>query len=211
MSSDLGRSLAIPWLDEFMGLHPKLKLRVSISDSNIDFYRDSVDIALRYGSPTDTNLYGFKICDVQGLLCATPEYLQKNGTPLHPHDLNKHNGLFYQMHDIVYDVWQFQKEQDSFKVKMSSNRIANDAEVVRRWCVAGHGLAVKSCLDLSEDLLAGRLVNVMPDYTPRCTELWLVCPSRQSITPAMRLLRDAFREKCSKILQQLKDKGIINR
>ena len=66
LSSDLGRNLAIPWLDEFMEQHSKLKLRVSISDSNIDFYRDPVDIALRYGSPTDTNLYGFKICDVPG-------------------------------------------------------------------------------------------------------------------------------------------------
>lgn len=67
LSSDLGRNLAISWLDEFMEKHPKLQLRVSISDSNIDFYRDSADIALRYGSPTDTNLYGFKICDVPGL------------------------------------------------------------------------------------------------------------------------------------------------
>ncbi|GLS90851.1 LysR family transcriptional regulator [Psychromonas marina] len=210
VSSDLGRNLAVPWLDEFMLQHPKLKLRISISDSNIDFYRDSVDIALRYGSPTDTNLYGFKICDVPGLLCATPAYLKEHGVPEHPRELNKHNGLFYQMHDIVYDVWQFEKAEEVFKVKMSSNRIANDAEVVRRWCVAGHGLAVKSCLDLAGDLLAGRIVNVMSDYTPRSTELWLVCPSRQSITPAMRLLRDAFRGKCSEILRQLSEKGIIN-
>jgi DNA-binding transcriptional LysR family regulator len=169
-----------------------------------------VDIALRYGSPNDTNLYGFKICDVPGLLCATPEYLKKHGTPQQPEDLYTHNGLFYQMHDIVYDVWQFSKGGKDFKIKMGSNRIANDAELVRRWCVAGHGLAVKSCLDLAEDLLSGRLVSVMSDYKPRSTELWLVCPSRQSITPAMRLLRDAFREKCSNILKQLNQRGLIS-
>jgi len=70
LSSDLGRNLVMPWLDEFIETHPKVRLRVNISDSNIDFYRDSVDIALRYGSPTDANLYGFKICNIPGLLCA---------------------------------------------------------------------------------------------------------------------------------------------
>lgn len=209
VSSDLGRSLAIPWLDEFMSQHPKLSLRVSISDSNIDFYRDPVDIALRYGSPTDTNLYGFKICNVPGLLCASPEYLQQHNAPKHPNDLSQHNGLFYQMHEMVHDVWAFTKGDEHFKIKMAGDRIANDAEIVRRWCVAGHGLAVKSCLDMSTDLLAGRLVNLMPDYKPRATELWLVCPSRQSITPAMRLLRDALREKCTQILKQLADKKHI--
>jgi hypothetical protein len=51
----------------------------------------------------------------------------------------------------------------------------------------------------------------MPNFTPTQTELWLVCPSRQSITPAVRLLRDAFREKSSAILKALIAQGIINK
>jgi len=211
VSSDLGRHLVLPWLDAFMEEHPKLKLRVTIGDNNIDFYRDAVDIALRYGSPDETNLYGFKICDAPGVLCATPEYLKIHGHPLHPDDLTQHNGLFYQLQNIVHDVWQFHRGDQSIKVKMTSNRIANDADLVRRWCVAGRGVAVKSCLDMANDFLAGRLVNVMPAYQPRSTELWLVCPSRQSITPAMRLLRDLLREKCSDILAQLSVKGILDK
>lgn len=62
VSSDLGRNLVTPWLDVFMETYPNVSLRSNISDSNIDFYRDSVDIALRYGSPSEANLYGFKIC-----------------------------------------------------------------------------------------------------------------------------------------------------
>ena len=210
VSSDLGRNVAITWLDEFMQQHPKLSLRMSVSDSNIDFYRDPVDIALRYGSPTDTNLYGFKICNIPGVLCASPDYLKKHGAPKHPDELNQHNGLFYQMHDLVHDVWQFSNVEDNFKIKMHGNRVANDGDLVRRWCVAGNGLAVKSCLDMSADLLAGRLINVMPEFKPKSTELWLVCPSRQSITPAVRLLRDAFREKCSEIVTQLVEHGVID-
>lgn len=211
ISSDLGRNLVVPWLDEFMDTYPDVSLRTSISDSNIDFYRDSVDIALRYGTPSDASLYGFKVCNVPGLLCATQSYLDKNGTPRHPHDLPLHNGLFYQLYDIIHDVWEFSRDETDYKIKMSGNRASNDGDLVRRWCVAGKGLAVKSCLDMSADLLAGKVVSVMPEFTPRSTELWLICPSRQSITPAVRLLRDMFKHKTKQIMNQLIQKGILDK
>jgi len=210
LSSDLGRNLVTPWLDEFMETYPSVSLRSYISDSNIDFYRDPVDIALRYGSPNDANLYGFKICNVPALLCATQKYLDKNGTPKHPHDLPSHNGLFYQLYDIVHDVWEFSHRGTKYKIKMSGNRASNDGDLVRRWCVAGKGLAVKSCLDMSTDLLSGNVISVMPEFKPISTELWLICPSRQLITLAVRLLRDTFKKKSTGILNQLIDKGILD-
>jgi len=210
LSSDLGRNLATPWLDEFMETHPAVSLRSHLTDSNIDFYRDTVDIAIRYGSPNDSSLYGFKICDAPGILCAAPGYLERHGTPKHPHDLASQNGLFYQLYDVIHDVWTFMRGETEFKIKMSGDRASTDGDLVRRWCVAGKGLAVKSCLDMSTDLLSGRVVNLMPDFKPRSTELWLICPNRQSITPAVRLLRDTFREKCTGILNQLNRGGFLD-
>lgn len=211
LSSDLGRNLVIPWLDEFMLANPGVSLRSTISDSNIDFYRDSVDMALRYGSPTDSGMYGFKICDVPRLLCAAPNYLNKHGTPKHPNDLLLHNALFYQLNDNLQNTWKFSlgEDKDVLKVKLSGNRASNDGDLVRRWCVSGKGIAIKSCLDMSDDLLQGRVVNVMSDYIPTSTELWLICPSKQSITPSVRLLRDLFRQKTQNILAQLSAKGIL--
>ena len=209
ISSDLGRNVVIPWLDEFMQTHSAVSLKVNLSDSNIDFYRDSIDIALRYGSPTDSNMYGFKVCNVPRLLCASPDYLARQGIPQHPHDLVTYHGLFYQISDIIHDVWHFSHNDEKFKVKMRGNRAGNDGDLVRRWCVAGHGLATKSALDVASHLLSGELVNVLPEYHPTTTELWIICPSRQSITPAVRLLRDTFRTKCQAILQQLVNKGIL--
>jgi len=209
ISSDLGRNVVIPWLDEFMQTHSAVSLKVNLSDSNIDFYRDSIDIALRYGSPTDSNMYGFKVCNVPRLLCASPDYLARQGIPKHPHDLVTYHGLFYQISDIIHDVWHFSHNDEKFKVKMRGNRAGNDGDLVRRWCVAGHGLATKSALDVASHLLSGELVNVLPEYHPTTTELWIICPSRQSITPAVRLLRDTFRTKCQAILQQLVNKGIL--
>ena len=209
--SDLGRHLILPWLDEFMQTHKGVSVKLHISDSNIDFYRDPVDIALRYGSPTDANLYGFKICNVPRVLCATPKYLEKNGAPKHPHDLTTHNGLLYQLHDMLHDVWAFSQQGKTIKVKMQSNRTSNDAELVRRWCVNGKGIAAKSSLDMSNDLLSNKIIPILTEFTLNPTELWLICPSRQTITPAVRLLREHLKMKCAEVYSQLIDKGIVTK
>jgi DNA-binding transcriptional LysR family regulator len=77
--------------------------------------------------------------------------------------------------------------------------------------VAGKGVAVKSALDIAEDLLNDKVVALMPDYPHISAELWLICPSRQSITPAVRLLRDVCREKTAFLLNQLVAKGILDK
>ncbi|CAH0991096.1 HTH-type transcriptional regulator DmlR [Sinobacterium norvegicum] len=210
LPSDLGRNIISPWLDELLATHPKLSLRTNLSDSHIDFYRDAVDVALRYGSPKDSSLYGFKICTVPGVLCASPDYLSRCGTPTQPQDLLSHNGLFYQLYDMTHDVWQFSHDGRSQKIKMSGNRASNDGDQVRRWCIDGQGVAIKSCLDMSTDLLNKKVVNVMPDYRPKASELWLICPSRQSITPAVRLLRDTLQQHCAALLKALASEGILS-
>lgn len=207
--SDFGRNLLLPWLDEIINQHPQLSLKLHISDSNINFYREPIDVALRYGAPKDSTLYGFKICDVPRIVCASPEYVETHGYPKHPQALTSHNGLLYQMHDIIYDVWEFTKNGHTLKIKLSSNRVANDADLVRRWCVNGKGFAIKSILDMSNDLLEDRLINILPDYEPTPTELWLICPSKQLITPTIRLLRDHISVKCQQVIRALKEKNIL--
>ncbi|GAC34653.1 LysR family transcriptional regulator [Paraglaciecola polaris] len=209
LSSDLGRNLVLPWLSELMENYPEISLRANISDSNIDFYRDSVDLALRYGSPSDASMYGFKICNVPRILCATQAYLDEYGVPEHPHDLASHNGLFYQLKDIIKDVWVFSDTKGEYKIKMNGRHASNDGDLVRRWCIDSKGLAVKSCLDMSTELLTDQVVPVMGNYTPTPTELWLIFPSRQSITPAARLLRDTLKQKCHDILTMMVKKKIL--
>lgn len=213
VSSDLGRNLIRPWLNEFMDNYPDVRVRLNLSDSVVDLFRDSLDIAIRYirpGSLNDANLYGFKICNVPHILCASPAYLKAHTPPTSPSDLSSHNGLLYQLYDVTNDVWVFTNQNKEYKIRMKSNRIANDGDMVRRWCVDGKGLAIKSCLDISTDLLSGNLVPLLPEYNPSSTELWLIFPSRQLITPAARLLRDTIKKKCSDILKQLINKGFLD-
>jgi DNA-binding transcriptional LysR family regulator len=203
VSSDLGRNLVTPWVDDLLDLHPNLRLKMNVSDRNIDFYRDNVDVALRYGSPSDANSYGFKICTAPGVMCASPDYLETYGTPKTLKELTSHTGLFYQLSGITHDVWSFTHQGNTEKLKMTGRRFSNDGDLVRRWCVAGKGITVKSSLDMSDDLLNGRVQQILSDYRPRCSELWLVCPSKQLITPAVRLLRDTLRQKTKTILDKL--------
>ncbi|TQV72600.1 LysR family transcriptional regulator [Exilibacterium tricleocarpae] len=203
VSSDFGRNLLAPWLDEWLEHHPELSLKLTLSDALLDFYRDPVDAALRYGSPEDSNLYGFKICDVPRFLYASPDYLARHPAPQHPSELSAHNSLFYQMRDVTHDVWTLTRNGERYRVRLRGDRVANDADMVRRWCVAGKGIAAKSALDMAPDLMAGRIDIVMPDYRPLASELWLVCPSRNSITPAIRLLRDYLRERCQHLLGEI--------
>lgn len=210
VSSDLGRNLLMPWLDDFMDLHPKVKVKLNVSDSLVDFYRDPVDMALRYGEPNESNLYGFEICRVPSLLCGAPDYIEKHGEPKRPEDLSSHNGLFYQIYDKTHDTWEFYYGEEKVKVKMKGNRASNDGDLVRKWCVSGKGLALKSSLDMSRELLSGEVVSVMPQYQPVTNELWMVFPSRQSITPAARLLRDFLKQKTAEVLKRLTSKNLID-
>ena len=203
LSSDLGRNLANDWLLAFAKQHPELSLRVHLSDSAVDFYREAIDMGLRYGEPKESNLYGFKICEVPRLLVASPEYLARYGNPQTLDELKMHTGLLYQVHDVLHNTWQLSQQGKLHKVKMASHRIANDGDLVRRWAVAGEGIALKSYLDVAADLERGLLDVVMPEFDVPSLELWLVCPSRGSITPAVRLLRDHFRAQTQALLDPL--------
>jgi len=207
VSSDLGRNVVLPWLNELMELHKGLSVRITISDTNIDFYRDEVDVVLRYGVPQNSNAYGFKICDVPKLLCGTESFIKDAQSLNTPNDLSAHEGLFYQLHGTLYNTWELVDTVSGqrYKVKMKGRRSANDGDLVRRWCVDGKGIALKSALDMSEDLLSGRVVRVMPRYLGTPTELWLMCPSRGSITPTLRVLRDFLREKTKAVYKDLSE------
>jgi DNA-binding transcriptional LysR family regulator len=206
MSSEMGRNLMRNLLNDLLAHHPDVTLRLHVSDTRVDFYRDGVDVALRAmiaGAVNESNFYGFKICNIPHFLCASPQYLAKYGAPTHPGELIVHNALLYKLYNVTHDTWLLLHGNQEHKIKMTSNRACNDGDLVRRWCVDGVGIAKKSAIDVAQDMLAGRLQRVMPDYQIPLTELWLVLPSRQMITPAIRLIRDELKQKISALRVQL--------
>ncbi|OXY80824.1 LysR family transcriptional regulator [Oceanimonas doudoroffii] len=213
MSSEMGRNLMRDLLNRVMSQHREVRVRLHVSDSRVDFYRDGVDVALRAMTRTalqDLNLYGFKICNIPHLLCASPQYLVEHGSPTTPEELSEHNALLYKLYEVMHDDWELYNGETRYKVKMTSNRCVNDGDIVRRWCVDGMGIAKKSAIDVAEDLLAGRLQRVMVDYRIPLTELWLVTPSRQMFSPAIRLIRDELKLTINQRRERLIKQGILS-
>ncbi len=198
--SDIGRNVLLPWLDEFLDNYPDLKLRLHIGDTLSDFYHDKIDVALRSGTPKDSALVAFKICSATRVLCASPGYIAKRGRVESIEQLSVHNCLFFMLDERTHDQWTFTKNGREFKVRVTGNRTCNDADVARRWAVAGKGIVYKSSLDLDEDLIEGRLVPLMTDYQGESADLYLVCPGREHVTPVVLLLRDMLRAHCKERL-----------
>ncbi|WP_017445532.1 LysR family transcriptional regulator [Gayadomonas joobiniege] len=212
LSSEMGRNLMRELLNDILAEYPQVSLRLHVSDSRADFYRDGVDIALRamtQETVKNLNLHGFKICNIPHFLCASPSYIKKHGEPKKPDDLSHHNALLYKLYDVVHDVWKFERDGQIYKSKVSSNRAVNDGDIVRRWCIDGVGIAKKSVIDISQDLLSGKLQRVMPDYKIPLTEMWLVLPSRQLISPTVRLIKDQLIKTIAQRRSQLFDAGLI--
>lgn len=213
VSSEMGRNLMRVLLNNIMDKYSDVTLRLQASDSRADFYRDGVDVALRAitkDAAKELNLYGFKICNTPHVLCASPSYINSHGEPLTPNDLLNHNALLYKLYEVVHDSWELYNDGQKFKIKMNSDRAVNDGDIVRRWCIDGTGIAKKSAIDVAQDLLSGRLQRLMADYTVPLTEMWLVLPSRQLITPAVRLIRDELKFTINELRAQLIAKGTID-
>ncbi|WDS35809.1 LysR family transcriptional regulator [Pseudoxanthomonas sp.] len=194
MPSDLGRNLLLPWLDAFQQRHPGIRLDLSIGDRNVDFFAEQLDAGIRYGRLGDSSLVALPLAPHnRRALCAAPAYLERHGWPRHPRDLAGHNCLRYVMGEATYERWRFHLPEGVETVQIDGDRISDDADIVRRWAVAGMGMVYKSRLDLHHDLQAGRLVDVFaPDWGVPAP-LQLVIAHRAMATPLVRALHAELR------------------
>lgn len=200
VSSDLGRNIIFPWVDEMLDKHPSLAIDLNVSDSLSNFFTDQVDVALRYGKPEDSTMVSFHIATVKRITCASPSYLSKFGEPTHPEDLRKHNCLLYRLGGRLFNNWEYTNNSGNYRTKVSSNRISNDTDIVRRWAVAGKGVAYRSQIDIAADLRNGNLVPLLADFQSPPVELYLLSPSRRQVTPAVIAFREMLREKCAQMV-----------
>ncbi|ASC66552.1 LysR family transcriptional regulator [Achromobacter denitrificans] len=195
--SDLGRHVLLPWLDAFQEQHPRVGFQVRISDRLADLYRQPVDLAVRYGTPTDSGLVALPLAEHnRRVVCASPAYFARHGMPQAPADLRRHNCLSFVLGETLHDRWTFLRADGStLTVPVKGDRVGDDGELVRRWALAGQGVAYKSRYDVLSDLRAGRLVEALGDYASEPSPLYLLCVHRMLLSPAVRRLREFLQER----------------
>lgn len=199
--SDFGRNILLPWLDDFQQRYPRVSVQLSISDRAADLVRQPLDAAIRYGALMDSSLVAQPLAtDLRRALCAAPAYLARFGTPDSPQALRQHNCLRYFWGDTIYERWRFHLARETQTVVVSGDRTSDDAELVRRWAVAGHGLVYKSRLDLLPDIRAGRLREIFPAGYGEPAPLQLVCAHRSLLTPAIQQLLVFLRTRAAALL-----------
>ncbi|WP_298444081.1 LysR family transcriptional regulator [uncultured Ferrimonas sp.] len=199
--SDLGRNLLDPWLSEFLQLHPQLSLRLHLSDSLVDLYRQPLDLMLRYGTPADSSLVALPLTQRNvRVLCAAPAYLARHGSPAAPQQLSQHNCLCFALDDAPFSDWVMHNGREQLSIKVQGDRIANDGELVHRWARQGHGIAFKSLVDISADLHSGALVRLCPSWHSQAVPLNLLCASRRQLNPTVKALQQFLAQRLAQTL-----------
>ncbi|WP_166219303.1 LysR family transcriptional regulator [Pseudomonas atagonensis] len=195
--SDFGRNVLLPWLDDFKREHPHIQLQLLLNDRHADLFRETVDVALRFGVPSDSTLVALPILpEHRRVACASPAYLQRHGTPLNPAELHKHSALLYLRNGRPYNTWRFHRDDETVEVEVCGDYLSDDGEVARRWALAGHGIAYKAWLDVADDVRAGRLVTLFDDWLGESVPFNLLCPHRVQVSVRVKVLQAFLQERC---------------
>ena len=192
--ADTTYMLLEPLVAKLCAAHPKLRVVLVTSDALLHLHRESIDMAIRYGALADSTLVARKLVVCPRVLVASPAYLDAHGTPEVPEDLLSHRCLTLQLGSAPVSAWELQPHDGRVQTLRLDSPLCGDGYLVRRWAIAGMGIAFKSLFDVIEDLEAGRLVVVLPEYTGGNTPIHALFPSRRFQTARVRALHDLVLE-----------------
>ena len=163
MPASFGHQHLAPLIPEFASRYPQVRLALSLSDRNVNVIEEGFDLAIRIAHLEDSSLAARRLAPNRRVVCASPAYLERHGTPRTPQDLAQHNCLT--ANDFVMN-WDY-KEPDGRpgSVRVSGRYACDNWEVLREWALAGMGVALKSTWDVYRHIEDGSLVSVCPGYT----------------------------------------------
>jgi len=196
MSAAFGRQYISPLLPEFMARHPQLRLFAHLSDEMVDMVGAGYDLAIRIGVLGDSSLVARRLASNRRLLCASPDYLREHGHPRTPEDLARHECLLLSGRDGRQDVWRLvDRRGREHAVRVQGRFETTLGELIRDAVLAGQGIAQHSLWHVHEELAAGRLERVLPQYTLPQSAIWAVTPQRRLVPPRVRAFADFLAEK----------------
>ncbi|MDS1770846.1 LysR family transcriptional regulator [Vibrio vulnificus] len=161
---DIGKQHISPIISAFSLQYPQVVPYLYLNDNLSNLAESGLDIVIRYGELADSNLISRKLASSRRVLCASPAYLARKGTPLTPQDLAHHDCLAMVRSNEEMKTWHFQDHDQHNVITVVPKRFSDDGEVIRQWALDGAGIALKSVLDVQDDIEQQRLVTLLNGY-----------------------------------------------
>jgi DNA-binding transcriptional LysR family regulator len=189
-----GRSHVAPLISRFVRRYPQVEVQLQLSVNPPALTEDAFDVCIRFGLPPDTRVIARRIAANRRLLCASPDYLARRGTPKSPADLANHNCIGIRQGEEAYGVWRLAsgrgKNASVESVKTRGNLATNDGEIAVNWALDGHGILMRAEWDIERYLKNGRLVQVLPHHSTPDADIHAVYPQRHQMASRVRAFVD---------------------
>ena len=173
----------------FRNQYPNVALDVTLSDRLVDLVEEGYDVAIRIATLPSSTLISKRLTSTRMVLCASPAYIALHGAPSHPADLARHAVIAYSYWSTK-DEWHFDGPLGPASVKTLPAIHTNSGDTCRVAALAHQGVIMQPSFLVGDDLAAGTLVELMPQF--RCMELgvYAVYPTRKHVSPKVRVLID---------------------
>ena len=191
-SSTFAQLFIAPILPEFLAQHPGVNLELKLSDTQMNLIEGGFDLALRNYAIEDSSLKARKLADDRRILCASPAYLARHGTPQAPDDLIGHELLIFMGGAARKLSAGGDKPPCTFPPSAAKNRVVcDDGTSMRLATKAGVGISMNSWWSVYREIEEGSLVRVLPDYeVDDQSAIWLVYPKSNVLTSKVRAFID---------------------
>ena len=173
----------------FKARHPQVSFDVTLSDRVVDIVEEGFDLAIRITQLQNSSLISRRLASTRMVLCASPTYLARQGTPVHPSELVQHHILAYSYWSSR-DEWAFDGPDGVVVVKTTPCLRSNNGDTCRAVALAHEGIILQPSFMVGADLAAGTLVELCPGYRALEMGIHAVYSSRKHVAPKVRLLID---------------------
>lgn len=176
-SSGFGRNHVSRAISAMTQRYPALEFQLELLDRPVDLVQEGFDLDIRIGKVHEPNLIAKQIGSNARVLCASPAYLERCGTPLRLADLAQHQCIVIRERDQEFGHWQVKGPNGVETARVSGPLSANNGEIAHRWAIDGHGIILRSMWDVDPSLERSELKRILPDYEQEAN-IWAVYPSR---------------------------------
>lgn len=184
-----GRRHVAPVVNGYLDRYPGMQVELVLNDRNLDLIEEGLDVAVRIGALADTGMVARRVGEVRRVLVASPAYLSRRGAPRSPAELAGHDVIFTSTRAQALE-WRFRHAGRDRAVQLTPRLMVNEVDAVLLAAKAGRGLARALSYQVADDLAAGTLVRLLPEYEPAPLPVQLVVPSARHMAPRLRAFLD---------------------